>query len=391
MRLRDNCPVCGSQQITTFLIREQTPAHQNLVITDQQAARQSARGDLTLGRCETCGFVFNRTFDLALLGYGENYDNSQMYSPAFSAHVDGLLQHLLFDKGVQNCRIVEVGCGQGTFLRRLVDIEACGNTGYGFDPSYSGPDVDLGGRLLFEKRYYGPDSASIPADVVICRHVIEHVPEPLELLRAVRQALANSPRARVFFETPDVEWILQHQVIWDFFYEHCSYFTAEALSTAFELAGFQVESVTHVFGGQYLWLEATPATMPSVNIQPGRISELTERFSRVEGELRQKWLDVVQSASKNQKIALWGAGAKGVTFANLIDPARRWIMCVVDLNPNKQGRYIPGVGHPIVGYQDLTDLGVTAILIMNPNYREEILKLLHEANLDINLIDLGEL
>ena len=100
------------------------------------------------------------------------------------------------------------------------------NTGVGFDPAYRGPDVDCSGRARFERRFYGPECADTAADVVVCRHVIEHVPRPVELLRTVRQALAASPHARVYLETPDAAWILRNQVLCDLFYEHCSLFTA---------------------------------------------------------------------------------------------------------------------------------------------------------------------
>src|SRR5213078_3046347 len=98
-------------------------------------------------------------------------------------------------------------------------------------------------------------AVGLPADVVVCRHVIEHIPRPLDLLRAVRQAVAARPHARVCFETPCVEWVLRNQVVWDFFYEHCSLFSAASLATAFRAAGFEVTDVRHVFHGQYLWLE----------------------------------------------------------------------------------------------------------------------------------------
>ena len=84
--------------------------------------------------------------------------------------------------------------------------------------------------------------------------------------------------------------------------------------------------------------------------------------------------------------ALWGAGAKGVTFANLIDGSRELIDCVVDLNPLKQGHYLPGTGHPIVSHQALTARGVSTAILMNPNYREENLALIREAGLDVELI-----
>ncbi len=384
---KDKCPVCGSRLLTKFFSRKQVPVHQNLVMKDQQSAIKIARGDLDFVFCEGCGFIFNKAFELPKLSYGEDYDNTQTCSPTFNEYLDALVRYLIFEKDVRNCQIVEVGCGRGLFLRKLVQTEGAGNSGYGFDPSYVGPAVDLGGRLRFEKRFYGLEFADVPADVVICRHVIEHVPDPLELLHAIRQVLVNSPNARVFFETPCVEWILRNQVIWDFFYEHCSYFTAESLTTAFEASGFRVESVRHMFGGQYLWLEATiPPQRPIVTKNPGSIAHLANQFAASESELKRAWETKIRELKSKGRIALWGAGAKGVTFANLVDPEREWITCVVDLNPQKQGRYVPGTGHPIVSYEELANYGVTVAVLMNPNYREENLALLEKADLDISLV-----
>jgi hypothetical protein len=67
--------------------------------------------------------------------------------------------------------------------------------------------------------------------------------------------------------------------------------------------------------------------------------------------------------------ALWGAAAKGVTFANIIDPGVTDIKCVVDINPAKAGRYVPGTGHPIVSLESLGGhYSVAGLLSMNTNY-----------------------
>jgi SAM-dependent methyltransferase len=381
------CPVCNSNLTAPFLVRGSVPVHQNLVMADRISAIQINRGNLTLAVCEDCGFIFNQDFDGSKLSYGKEYDNTQTYSPSFESYISELARSLIYDKNVQNCSVVEVGCGKGSFLRKLVESEEWGNTGYGFDPSYVGAETVLDGRLKFEKRYYDSECANIHADVVVCRHAIEHIPDPLSLLFSVRQALVHSPEARVFFETPCVEWILRNQVIWDFFYEHCSYFTAESLTTAFEVSGFQVESVEHIFEGQYLWLEATiPAQKPTVTKKPAFISTLANQFATSERELISKWEIKIQELASQGKVALWGAGAKGVTFANMIDPDRKWIDCIIDLNPNKQGKYIPGAAHPIVNYHDIADRGITTAILMNPNYHQENLVLLKASNLNIDLL-----
>jgi hypothetical protein len=66
------------------------------------------------------------------------------------------------------------------------------------------------------------------------------------------------------------------------------------------------------------------------------------------------------------------------------------ITCVIDLNPKKQGNYLTGTGHPIVSLQELKKYGVSAAILMNPNYRDESLALVRELGLNIGLIDLGD-
>lgn len=382
------CLLCESSRVSGFLRRDGVPVHQNLLMRGQRAAVEITRGDLDLAFCEECGFVFNRAFDISRLDYSESYDNTQAYSPTFDGYLRDLVRYMVSEKGVRGRRIVEVGCGKGSFLRELVAAEEVGNSGVGFDPSYEGPTTDLDGRLKFERRFYGPELAHIPADVVVCRHVIEHVPEPIELLQAIRQTLCGFSHAQVFFETPCVEWILRNRVIWDFFYEHCSYFTAASLATAFELSGFAVEDVRHVFGGQYLWLEAKVSNGElEASKEPGEIPVLAKRFSASESALKKDWRAKVRRMTDGGKVALWGAGAKGVTLANLIDDGRELLDCIVDLNPQKQGYYLPGTGHPIIGYEDLAPRGVATAVLMNPNYRKENAALLRKANSDIELVE----
>ncbi|MDI6889636.1 MAG: class I SAM-dependent methyltransferase [Thermodesulfovibrionales bacterium] len=280
--------------------------------------------------CEECGFVFNHAFDADLLSYGKDYDNTQICSPMFQTYIDSLIYHLINEQGVVNKAVVEVGCGKGSFLKSLCLKGR--NCGIGFDPSYVGPSILMDGRLRFERSFYGPGCESIPADVVICRHVIEHVSDPVNLLKAVRQALRKSPRAQVFFETPDLDWILKNYVFWDFFYEHCSYFTQQSLSIAFESAGFEVESIRNVFQGQYIWLEAKPSNKQNHNIRTssGQIPNLAKQFAKKEELLIQHYQKRLKELHSLGRVAIWGAGAKGVTFANLVDPHCEWIDCVVD-------------------------------------------------------------
>ena len=386
---RTVCPVCGGQAFVTIVERVQTPVHQNLVFKSQQEAVSAARGTLAMVACEACGFVFNRAFDLGKLSYSAQYDNTQLSSGVFQEHVNGLIRHLVDERGIRNAQIVEVGCGKGGFIRALVADEGANNTGYGFDPTYVGPDTDLDGRLRFERRFYDASCTDVPADAVVSRHVIEHVPQPLVLLQAIADALRGRPNARIFLETPCVEWILRNEVVWDFFYEHCSLFTAHSLTTACETVGFTVEEVRHVFGGQYLWLEAVNRPPAQVTRDAEQIPQQARQFAAAQAEKSERWRTAIRELAGSQRLALWGAAAKGTTFANLIDPDREYFACLVDINPAKQGGYVIGTGHPIVAPSELAAHGVTAAVLLNPNYKAEVEALLRALSLPISVLDIG--
>jgi len=346
-----SCPLCLSKAVTSFFSREHVPVLMNLVSSSQQEATQIQRGTIDLAVCNTCGFVFNRAFEPGCM-YTGHYDNTQAYAPTFETSIDAVVTYLIAEQNVHHCHVLEVGCGNGLFLRRLVEAGE-GNQGYGFDPSYTGPTTLLDGRLHFEPRYYDT-TCTVPVDVLICRHVIEHIPDPLSFLQTLRQALHHAPGTRIFIETPTIEWILGNKVLWDIYYEHYSYFCAEMLTLACERSGFHVERIKHVFGGQYLWCEATCPPDEEQEFSEsgsGAIPLLAHEFQLHERRLSRQWKGMVQELAKEGGVALLGAAGKGVTFANLIDPNGSLLSCVVDLNPRKQGCYLPGSDHPIVSYE----------------------------------------
>lgn len=180
---------------------------------------------------------------------------------------------------------------------------------------------------------------------MITRHVIEHVDDPAGFLRSIRDTLDSVADARLFIETPCVEWILRNRVAWDFFYEHCSLFSARSLSALVSVCGFSVRSVTHLFGGQYLWLEAGVSGRDAApDYYPGDIPQLAADYNTYERGYRESWMQRLDALASRGAVCIWGAGAIGVTFANLVDPPCAKIGCIVDVNANKQGKYLPGTG-----------------------------------------------
>ena len=375
---RDACPLCRGVATVGFLARPSVPVHQNLLYERRSAARSAVRGALDMRVCTVCGFVFNASFDPGLLEYGSRYVNSQQLSPAFSEHVDELVRRLATTPEVATGDIVEIGCGTGSFLALLLEQPGVSARAVGFDPSYVGPDGAFGGRLRFERDYYDASNA-VAADAAICRHVIEHVAMPVELIRAIGSTATRERPLRLFLETPCVEWILRHGVAWDFFYEHCSLFCAESLGVTLRRGDFGNVRVDHVFGGQYLWSEACTANAGTaagtVDTAGGNnLVALVEAFGARADVARLR--AHMAGLAGDGPTMVWGAGAKGSTFCDLVDPAGSHVAAVVDLNPAKQGRYIAGTGHEIVSPQEAVRRGITTAVVLNPNYTTEVAELL---------------
>ena len=380
------CPVCGSKELKIFLERKSVPVQQNFLTPSLEKALNVPRGDLKMTFCQNCGFVFNSAFDPSLMEYDEDYDNTQESSSYFLDHLNNLKNKLIKEKDLTNSVIAEIGCGKGFFLKMLVLDEQVNNKGFGFDPSYEGELELENGKLRFEQKYFDGSCQGFKADALVCRHVIEHIPQPKAFLSEIKAALKESPGTRLFFETPCVNWIFETKTFWDFFYEHCSIFTAESLAYLFRKTGFKVGFVGHVFQGQYLWLEAENSAnideIKSIEVN----ADLIEEFSKFESQMVEKWRKTIKKLSENGKVAVWGAGAKGVTFVNLVDPEAKLVETLVDLSQNKQGKYVPGTGHPVSSYKNLEKLGVKNVIVMNPNYYDENVQLLKKAGMEINLI-----
>jgi hypothetical protein len=84
------------------------------------------------------------------------------------------------------------------------------------------------------------------------------------------------------------------------------------------------------------------------------------------------WQQRLDALSRSgRRTIIWGGGSKGVTFLNVLK-ARSQIDYVVDINPAKQGMYVPGTGQPIVAPDSIRRRPPDTILVMNPLYEREI-------------------
>ena len=370
------CPVCARTDTTPLLGLGAAPVFCNVQWATSEEARRAALGPIDLAGCRHCGHAFNSSFDADLVAYAPGYENSQHSSTVFAGYAEQLVERLVSTHGLAGRAIVDIGCGRGDLLRMLT--RRAGGKGFGFDPSFKDAElIPKDPAVQIVNAYFDAARAKkIRPALVCCRHVLEHVAEPVVFLTAMRDALAAAGDAVLYLEVPNGEHLFRTGGVWDVLYEHYSYFTAHSLELALRTSGFEVLKIYQDFGSQFLCVDARVAASkehrPPVSEAPpfallvDGARDMTERVS-----FWRSW--AAEPARRARRATVWGAGSKGVMFLNLIGlDASGAIGTVIDQNPAKQNRFVSGTGQRIVLPSASTLDGVADVILMNSIYAAEV-------------------
>jgi SAM-dependent methyltransferase len=328
------------------------PVQQNRYYATATEAVACPVGNLMLLQDPLTGIVHNAAFRPELMIYDKNYQNEQGYSKVFEQH---LYQVMAIVRGhFIGKSILEIGCGKGRFLKLMRDQ---GFSVVGIDPAYEGDDP-----CVVKEPFLA--SLDMTGDAIILRHVLEHIQDPMPFLTSIAEA--NGGRGLIYIEVPCFDWIRDHRAWFDLYYEHVNYFRLSDFFRIFD----RILDAGSFFGGQYLYVVAD---LGSLRMNP---KEDVHRF-----HLSADFFDGIDraiAATKNQrgsKRIIWGGGSKGVIFAlHLLRRAEEIPNFVIDINPFKQGRYLPVTGLQVLSPED----GLSAmarhdvVFVMNSNYFDEI-------------------
>jgi SAM-dependent methyltransferase len=387
-----NCPVCNSKRLKVFFEMLNVPVFCNVLWKNRDAARNCPRGDIKLAFCPVCSYIMNLAFEPALVEYTQAYESSLHFSPHFQEYARSLAERLVRRYNLYKKDIVSIGCGKGEFLSLLCELG--NNRGMGLDPSYVEQEEHraANNHIKFVQDLYSERYADYPADLIVCRQVLEHIYDPKNFLAMLRRIIGNRLNTQLFFEVPNALQTFRRLSTWDITYEHYSYFTPTSLRLIFSSSGFYVYEVSEEFEGQYLCVYAQPDSQSASH----RDYEPTGEVSRIERDVasftvsykdkvEKYWLKLEQMKEKRQSAVVWGAGSKGVTFLNTFKGSG--VEYAVDINPRKQGMYIAGTGQRIVPPEFLKDYKPDVIIMMNPVYKKEIQQLTKSLGLKPKLMN----
>jgi len=242
--------------------------------------------------------------------------------------------------------------------------------------------------------FYSEKYANHHADIVICKMTLEHIPAVGPFIATLRRAIGERVGTPVFFQVPEAMRILRDCAFEDIYYEHCAYFSPGSLARLFRANGFDVVSLSTEYAGQYLTVEALAtggSTARDALAQEEcmeQLADLVSSFPRRLASKLQNWARRLQGLGEaGKKVVIWGAASKAVALLSTL-PAAGSIRYGVDINPHRQGHFLPGSGLPIVAPGFLADYRPDLVIVMNPVYREEVRQELARLGLAPELVTL---
>ncbi len=415
-----HCPLCRSSRLTDFFEVPALPVFVCVLYDSPEEARRAPMGRIQLSYCGDCGFVFNRAFEPEKVLFQPGYNPSLTHSSTFREFMRSLAERLITRYNLHGRNIIEVGCGEGYFLSLLANLG--GNACVGFDPTVGTPgalSVDRGSVLL-ERDYYTTQRADLPCDFLCSLSVMEALPQPQEFVASLLATL-GARRVEGYFEIYNGYGAIQRQQTWSILYEQCNYFSVQTFATLFSSNGFVIRDQGLCYeSGEYVFVEAlSPGeavkelgqaprndakSLQYTDIRsepvpffhsPGQNSgssnpratndecpEAIQRFQSTHQRSLDAWSEVLDDHSRRgQTVVVWGSGGKGMHFLTAFRDAPA-IQCVVDINPQRQGKFIPGTAHRIVGPEALVELQPDTVIITNPVYQEEIKRQVQQLGLN---------
>ena len=353
------CPACGHHVAAPFYDGGKQPlATVGWPKTSEEALGMPAL-PLDFVRCTACGHVFNASFDYNQVPYStvqyRTFNRGSLWTAFLASIAAEVRRRLPPAPGV-----VEIGYGDGSFLE-VLSTDCLHGRFIGFDP-HGALAADLS-RLDLRRELFDPGShlAALLPDLIISRHVLEHLSDPLGFVQHISLAAAClGQRPLMYLEVPCIDRALETGRTEDFFYEHNSHFTTASFCRMLDRTGAHLETLGHGYGGEVVYAFARlDATGELVRHGLAALRFFTNAV-RAQGKIAAQLTSLYQSG---KRVAFWGGTGKAAAFINSHGADAERFPIVVDSDAAKAGTYVPGTGQ-LIRFRDwLVDNPVEVIVI----------------------------
>lgn len=349
------CIACGAPLWETPLLTLDNMPASAQHMPDADTVKKDRGMTLDLCQCMGCGLV---QFDCEPVDYYRDVIRAGGFSKTMVELRRYQYKHLIETYHLEGRRFIEVGCGQGEFLKVLKE----------FPVEVHGIEHDA--RLVELARAQGLDVVQgftetedtvFPGglyDVFLSFNFLEHQPEPNTMLQAIYRNLEDD--AMGLITVPSFEYIMDHSSYYELIRDHIAYYTFDTLLPLLERNGFAVEECEVINRDTLSVIVKKRPQMEAENLLDCYVN------LRKEMEVYMKYLD-----AWDKKVAIWGASHQGFTLAATTKLGKK-AQYIIDSAPFKQGKFAPSSHLPIVAPDYFKEYPVDAIVITAPGYTDEI-------------------
>jgi SAM-dependent methyltransferase len=382
------CRHCN-KKLTLSLVDLGTAPPSNAYLTEDRLDHPELWFPLRVLVCDSCWLVQTEDFARA----DELFDADYAYFSGFSSswlmhsehYVDAMVER--FELG-EDSHVVEIAANDG-YLLQYFKVRGIPCTGV--EPTASTAAAARKKGISIIEDFFGVElaqrmkSEGLSADLMAANNVLAHVPDINDFVAGFTKLL--KPNGVATFEFPHLLQMIEQSQFDTIYHEHFSYLSLTAVHSIFEANGLMVFDVEELptHGGS-LRVFAQLSDSGSQTLQPsvmavldrevaaglicaGGYSGFQDRADRMKDELLEF---LIKAKREGKRVAAYGAAAKGNTLMNYAGIRPDLIEFVVDRNPAKSGKYMPGSRLPIVSEDKLLEFKPDYVLVLPWNLREEI-------------------
>jgi len=380
------CRGCGELLSLTFLDLGSSPIANDL-ITPENLNSPEIHYPLHAMTCTACALVQLPEVALRESLFRSDYVYFSSYSTSWLAHAKDYVSLMTSRLNLGNeDLVVEVASNDGYLLQYFAEA---GIQVLGVEPASGVAEVAIAKGIPTIIDFFGEAIARQLAEktkprLMLGNNVLAHVPNIHDFIKAF--SLLIDDDGLVTFEFPHLLNLLRNNQFDTIYHEHYSYLSVTALKPIFESHGLKIVDVeklsTHggsirifVAKSESIWetQDVVKATMNEESVFDPRdravLTSLHERTLRTKIDLV---AELVKCRKEGIRVAAYGAAAKGNTLLNYSGIDSDLIEYVVDLNPHKQGSFLPGSRIPIVSDQVLNENPPDVLLVLPWNIIDEV-------------------
>ena len=379
-----DCRSCGSNRLHRVFSLGLAPLA-NRLTDSEEASSAEPRYPLDLCVCGEC----------ALAQLGEAPPPGEIFSdyPYLSSFSDTMVEHAreLADALVRECAldgdapVVEIGSNDGYLLQHFA---RAGIPTLGVDPADAACQLAAERGISTRQEFFGETVADelaregISPRLIVANNVMAHVPDVNDVAAGVRRLLA--PDGVFVIETPYIRDLIERLEFDTIYHEHLFYYSLTSLSALLARHGLgQIDVARVPIHGGSLRVMARAGSGASTAAdrllreeaewgvrEPEPYSEFSSRVDERRRGLRDLLL---ARKGEGRRLAAYGAAAKGVMLLNALEIGTEVLDFVVDRNPKKQGRRLPGSGLEIRPPEDLLTEMPDDVLLLAWNVADEVI------------------